>query len=68
MSKFDELLLQLSNLTGQENDYSPLHLIERKEDMSPDGFLRCIIQNDGDGIIAIVPGKDDISNRWWKIT
>lgn len=33
-------------------------MVERNEDMSPDGKLRIIRQNDGDIIIGIIPGFD----------
>jgi hypothetical protein len=32
-----------------------MKIVERHEDMSPDGFLRLIVQDDGDIIVAVVP-------------
>ncbi len=51
-------------IVATEDDFSwpkgiePRTIYERPEDMSPDGLLRVIIEDDGDAIISIVPSKE----------
>jgi hypothetical protein len=38
---------------------SPHRFVERREDMSPDGRLRLILQPDGDVIVCVVASQED---------
>lgn len=56
---FEQMLEDLERIESQPRaQVSPGVIYERREDMSPDGRLRILIQEDGDIIVAIVPPSE----------